>query len=95
MGRTVLPITQEIRSIEEEFSKFRRALRREDQALLDELFASARYHSAPISYASSPFPLEPILLAMLIELLKSQKALRARLETLERRPAESEPGEGS
>lgn len=83
MGRTVLPITQAIASIEEEFAKFRRALRKEDQALLDELFAYARYHSAPLSYASSPFPLEPILLSMLIELLKSHKALEARVRRVE------------
>jgi len=85
MGRTVLPVTQEILSIEEEFAKFRRALRKEDQELLDELFAYARYHSAPLSYASSPFPLEPILISMLIELLKAHKNLVSKVKKLEER----------
>ena len=80
MGRTVLSFNQKILSIESEWAKFKRALRKEDQELLDELFAFAKYHSAPASYLSTPNPMEPILVAMLIELLKEVKRLRLELE---------------
>lgn len=76
MGRTVLPFNQKILSIESEWSKFRRALRKEDQELLDDLFGFAKYHSAPSSYFSTPNPMEPVLMAMLIEILKEVRRLK-------------------
>lgn len=83
MGRTVLSFTQKILAIEAEWSKFRRALRREDQAILDELFGFAKYHSAPASYFSTPNPMEPIFMAMLVEVLKEIRKLRAELKARE------------
>jgi len=80
MGRTVLSFTQKIQAIESEWAKFRRALRKEDQEVLDELFSFAKYHSAPSSYFSTPNPMEPIFMAMLIELLKEIKRLRQAVE---------------
>lgn len=77
MGRTVLSFTQKILAIEAEWSKFRRALRKEDEELLDELFGFAKYHSAPASYFSTPNPMEPIFMAILIELLKEIKRLKS------------------
>ena len=76
MGRTVLPFNQKILSIESEWNKFRRALRKEDQELLDDLFGFAKYHSAPSSYFSTPNPMEPVLMAMLIEILKEVRRLK-------------------
>ncbi len=83
MGRTVLPFNQKILSIESEWSKFRRALRKEDQELLDDLFGFAKYHSAPSSYFSTPNPIEPVLMAMLIELLKEVRRLKSELRAKE------------
>lgn len=83
MGRTVLSFTQKILAIESEWSKFRRALRKEDQELLDELFDLAKYHSAPSSYFSTPNPMEPIFMAMLIELLKEVRKLKSELKAKE------------
>ncbi len=81
MGRTILPFNQLVRQIkEEDWGKFRRALRREDQALLDALFEMARYHAGPAAYASRPNPMETILVGMLIELLRQVRALEARLD---------------
>lgn len=79
MGRTVPSFTQKILAIESEWSRFRRALRREDQGILDELFGFAKYHSAPSSYFSAPNPTEPIFMAMLVELLKEIKRLKSEL----------------
>jgi len=83
MGRTVLPFNQKILSLESEWSKFRRALRKEDQELLDDLFGFAKYHSAPSSYFSTPNPMEPVLMAMLIELLKEVRRLKFELRAKE------------
>lgn len=83
MGRTVLPFNQKILSIESEWSKFRRALRKEDQELLDDLFGFAKYHSAPSSYFSTPNPIEPVLMAMLIEILKEVRRLKFELRAKE------------
>jgi hypothetical protein len=80
MGRTVLSYTQKILALESEWSKFRRALRREDQELFDELFCFAKYHSAPASYFSTPNPMEPIFMAILVELLKEIRRLRSELQ---------------
>ena len=83
MGRTVLQFNQKILSIESEWNKFRRALRKEDQELLDDLFGFAKYHSAPSSYFSTPNPMEPVLMAMLIEILKEVRRLKFELRAKE------------
>jgi len=86
VGRTVLSFTQKILALQSEWSKFRRALRKEDQEILDELFCFAKYHSAPSSYFSTPNPVEPVLISMLIELLKEIKKLRSELQQATEKP---------
>jgi len=81
MGRTVLPYSQVWEAERQRWQKFRRALRREDQAYLDRLFESARLHLQAGVYASNPCPLESILLSMLLE---HQKAISAMAEQLKR-----------
>jgi hypothetical protein len=81
MGRTVLPYSQVWEAERQRWQKFRRALRREDQAHLDRLFESARLHLQAGVYASNPCPLESILLSMLLE---HQKALGQVEECLRR-----------
>jgi hypothetical protein len=79
MGRTVPSFHQKLLSIESEWAKFKRALRKEDRELFDELFSFAKYHTAPASYLSAPNPMEPIFMAILIELLKEIRRLRCEL----------------
>jgi len=67
MGRTIPSANQYLIQEQESFSRFRRALRRSDQMVLDTLFALARKHSSAISYASHALPFEVALLAMLLE----------------------------
>lgn len=67
------------------WGKFRRALRREDQAIYDEIFREARTHVAAMAYASSPAPMEAVLLAMLLESRRAVRELRQRMEDLEGR----------
>jgi hypothetical protein len=67
MGRTLPSITIAFLQEQESFSRFRRALRRGDQQVLDGLFAAAHRHLAAAAYASHPLPFEVFLLAMLLE----------------------------
>ncbi|MBI4832903.1 MAG: hypothetical protein HY801_15395 [Candidatus Lindowbacteria bacterium] len=83
MGRTVLPIAQVIQQEREEWLKFRRVLRKEDQALFDEMFDSAKYYSAACAYASRPVPMEAIFMSILLEHQKTIEALQKRIEKLE------------
>ena len=83
MGRTVLPYSQVLEREYADWKKFRRGLRREDQVILDRLFDLARLHVQAGVYASRPWPVETILISILIEQEKALAALRAKLTTLE------------
>jgi hypothetical protein len=87
MGRTLASITQAFLDEESSFAKFRRALRRSDQLVLDDLFASARQHLAAAAYASHALPFETILLCMLLEEHKEVIYLRQIVEELRDRNA--------
>ncbi len=83
MGRTVLPFSQILEREYQDWKKFRRGLRREDQAVLDRLFDLARLHVQAGVYASRPWPLETILVSILIEQEKALADLRAKLKGIE------------
>jgi hypothetical protein len=83
MGRTVLPYSHVCEEERSRWLKFRRALRREDQAHFDRLFELARLHLQAGVYASNPWPLESMLLSMLLEHQKEIAALKERLQRLE------------
>jgi hypothetical protein len=80
MGRTLPSITQEFLHEEAAFARFRRALRRSDQIVLDDLFALARQHLAATAYASHALPFETLLLCMLLEEHKEVMKLRQYVE---------------
>lgn len=82
MGRTLPSSTQVFLQELQAFSRFRRALRREDQRALDDLFAAARQHLAAASYASHALPFETLLLSMLLEEHKEGVRLQAQVESL-------------
>jgi len=83
MGRTLKSITQVFLEEEQSFARFRRALRRSDQLVLDDLFASARQHIAAAAYASHALPFEVFLLSMLLEEHKEVVRLRQLLEEMQ------------
>lgn len=84
MGRTVLPFSQVLAERQMELSKFRRALRVEDQHALDTLFEQARLHIQAAVYYANPDPAEAFFLSVLIENWKLVDSVRTRLEELER-----------
>jgi hypothetical protein len=83
MGRTVLPFSQVLEQEAQEWRKFRRGLRKEDQAFLDRLFEEARLHVQAGAYASRPWPFETILVSILVEHEKALAEVREKLERLE------------
>ena len=82
MGRTLPSITQAFMHEQQSLTRFRRALRREDQRALDDLLASSRHHLAAAAYASHLLPFEVMLLAMLVEEHKQLITLRQRIDLL-------------
>ena len=84
MGRTVLPFSQVLVERQRELSKFRRALRAEDQQALDALFEQARLHIQAAVYHANPDPAEAFFLSVLIENWKLIDNLQARVLELER-----------
>ena len=83
MGRTLPTATMLFIQEQDNFSQFRRALRRSDQLALDDLFVMARNHTAAAAYAANALPMETFLLAMLLEEHKEVIRLRNAIEHLE------------
>lgn len=79
MGRTIASITQTWQQEEAALNRFKRALRKEDQILLDELLVLSRLHLAEASYASNLYPLDMYLIAILLEVYKQLKATQRAL----------------
>jgi hypothetical protein len=94
MGRTVPTSTALLEEELGRWAKFRRALRREDRAVLDWLFERARYHSAPAAYLSRRTPFDALVLAMLIEVVKLVRSSCPVDLPDDAEPAPLPPGEG-
>ena len=82
MGNVTPTITDLLHTEEANLAKFRRALRREDQLVFDDLFVAAYKHRAAAFYAGHLLPFETFLLAMQIEDHKEVMSLRRELESL-------------
>ena len=80
MGRTILPATQLINQEIDIWRNFRKTLRREDQKILDRIFTMAKFHAQAIGNAGSVYPMESILLSILIEQQKLIEELKHELD---------------
>ncbi|MDA2913582.1 hypothetical protein MYX77_06430 [Acidobacteriia bacterium AH_259_A11_L15] len=83
MGRTVATFHQLIEQSRARFAKYRRALRREDQQVFDDLFERVKYYAAAGSFETPWNPLDAIFLSLLLEQQKEIRALAERLRALE------------
>lgn len=83
MGRPLPTATMLFMQEQDNYSQFRRALRRSDQLALDDLFVMARNHTAAAAYAANALPMETFFLAMLLEEYKDVIRLRTAIEKLE------------
>lgn len=77
MGRTVASFTHALNRERRNLQNYRKALRKEDREVFDELWEMARSHIQACSYSAFPLPMEGILLSMCMELLKKIKELEA------------------
>jgi hypothetical protein len=75
MGRTVPTFRQLIDDAIARWSKFRRALRREDQEYFDGLFRRVRTYTQAATYQASDNPMEAILLSIALDQEKRLDAL--------------------
>ena len=83
MGRT-MPSAMEVFDREHaHWAKFRRALRKDEQQLFDELFLQARRHIAAMAYLANAVPMESVFLAMFLEERRAVKALEEKIRQLE------------
>jgi len=80
MGRTVPTFRQMIETAVQHWSKFRRALRREDQADFDRLFQRVRYYTQAATYQCNDDPMEAILLAIALDQEKRLHAVERVLQ---------------
>ena len=83
MGRTLPSATQLMLNEEAALTRFRRALRRRDQLVFDDLFTAAQQHISATAYAAHALPFETFLMAMLIEEHKEVMRLRTIVENLQ------------
>lgn len=81
MGRTVPTFRQLIEAAAQHWTKFRRALRREDQEHFDRLFLRVRFYTQAATYQCNDDPMEAILLAIALD---QEKRLHAVEQVLER-----------
>jgi len=82
MGNVTPTITDILHAEEANLAKFRRALRREDQVVFDDLFVAAYKHRAAAAYAGHLLPFETFLLSMQIEDHKEVMCLRREVDDL-------------
>lgn len=79
MGRTLPTFRQLIEETIQHWTKFRRALRQEDQAYFDRVFQRVRLYTQAATYQVQDNPLEAILLAVAIDQEKRLDAIERQL----------------
>ena len=93
MGRTLPTIVQLIHSEEDSWRSFRRALRKEDQALFDLLWVYCRRHAQAAAMANREIPFETLVMAMLLGILRELNALTQTLSRVHAGEGEAERSE--
>ncbi len=79
MGRTVPTYRMHLESILADWLVYRKALRKGDQRLLDEVLHKARLHSSAASYCAHLDPVETAFLSILLEMQREIEEVRRRL----------------
>ncbi len=82
MGRTVRPFSFVLEDEKGMWSKLRKGLNREDKEAFDRLFDRAKFHTAPAVYMAHPWPMETILLSILLEHEKMLTEMENRIKEL-------------
>ena len=82
MGRTVMPYSMAVEATNDRLAEFRKALRKDDREIFDELMRYAKTQIQVGVMASNPNPFDSISLITHIHLAKQVKSLSAEIETL-------------
>ncbi len=80
MGRTVMPYSWVMESERARLNPFRKALSKEDQQAFDRLFDRAKMHTSAGVYMANPWPMETILLSVVLEQGKVIEGLMEKLK---------------
>jgi hypothetical protein len=83
MEKSNLSYSQILEQEIEEWKKFRRALRKEDQQVFDLLFEKTRLYVEAGNCASRPWPFETVLISILLEQEKALVDLRSKIKEYE------------
>jgi hypothetical protein len=75
MGRTLPPFSQLIEHERRRWAPFKRALPREDHAIVERLFECAKLHIQAGVMMSRPWPFETIVMATLLDQQKQVEQL--------------------
>jgi len=67
MGKSVPTFRKELKRIESEWKKFRKALRADEKEMFDELFNKAKQHASAAQYQANPDPIESIFFSIILE----------------------------
>jgi hypothetical protein len=67
MGRTFMPFSHVFEKEHGRWKEFRKSLSKEDQEAFDRLFDRAKFHTAAGVCMAHPYPLETILLSIILE----------------------------
>lgn len=82
MGRTNPTFRDQLRMIEEEWTPFRRALRRSEQSRFDQLFVHARDHADAAGHLNHADPLAPVWMAIALEQERRIADLESQVDSL-------------
>jgi hypothetical protein len=82
MGKTLPPFSQLIEYERRRWAPFKRALPKEDHAIVDRLFNCAKLHIQAGVMMSRPWPFESIIMAMFLEQQKQLERLESLLDAL-------------
>lgn len=93
MGRTNPTYRDVLRALDNQWSDYRRGLRREDQQRFDRLFAYIRAHADASGYLNHTEPFYPALVSIDLEQETRLDELESRLEQLEDEIDSTEDGE--
>ncbi|MFP3871817.1 MAG: hypothetical protein ACOC55_04910 [Candidatus Natronoplasma sp.] len=75
MGKSVPTFRQELKRIESEWRRYRKALRREEKRAFDELFIKAMKHASASQYQAASDPMEAFFISVLLEQQKKIERL--------------------
>jgi hypothetical protein len=92
MGRTNPTYRDILRALDNQWSDYRRGLRRADQQRFDQLFAYIRAHADASGYLNHTEPFYPALVSIDLEQEARLDELENRLKQLEGEPDSSDEG---